>query len=321
MSDKWNITDPVWGTISFSSEIEQDVKRIIESDLFQRLRYSSHLGLAQMVYPGATHTRFSHSIGAAYIADRMCTHVGLGQDEHLIVVLTMLLHDIGHAPFGHCFHRGLESLKGGVDPTSDKFWTKEIIRNHLGDCLNNSVTADILSTMENPKLKSIIDSDVDADRIDYLSRDSHFTGVPYKVDVDHLIHSMKIDDNGIYFKYSGMSALQGILFARKQMYNIVYKHPLVSAYEDCMTLIVNSCCKDEYRIESILVPEFFMKAKQDDLAIHELVPSFIKLSESDMWTFLKELSYQNTHQDLKESVRPRLRPSKALQSYFQRPII
>lgn len=205
------IQDPVHGLI----KLEDWQISIIDTPQFQRLRRIKQLGFANLVYPGANHTRFEHSLGAMHLASILAKKLEMNDE----VVVSALLHDISHPPFSHscegilkaygCGHEAIEfSIKGEL---------RDLI-NELG--FNLKRIADIVSG----KNDSIVSGDIDVDRMDYLVRDSHYTGVAYGIfDISRLIEKIKFQ-NGIVVEEGGIKAAESLLISRFMMYPAVYYH-------------------------------------------------------------------------------------------------
>lgn len=179
------IRDSVYGDINLS---KFEVK-VMDMPPFQRIRRIKQLGLINLIYPGANHTRFEHCIGTMYLASKLATKLDLAKEEIELVRISGLLHDIGHGPFSHVSEGVLsfpheELTKHVIEKTSmydllsERFNTKEIV-----DIINGD-----------GKLGPIISGELDVDRMDYLQRDSHNTGVAYGViDYERIISNLKLD--------------------------------------------------------------------------------------------------------------------------------
>lgn len=233
------IRDPVHGFINRSEE-EQN---IIDIPIFQRLRRIKQLAMAHLVYPGANHTRFEHSLGVMHIAGLMCDVLGIGEEDKTIIRFAALLHDIGHGPFSHVSENILEQFVG-KDQTKNadleeihELITADIIINNrqiikiLGESRIERIV-NILKGRGDPLLTSIISGPIDADKQDYLLRDSYFCGVKYGIfDIERLHNTLKAyNDKG--FKYLSISGPDGIhsleqyILAKYYMTTQVYKHKI-----------------------------------------------------------------------------------------------
>ncbi len=214
------IKDPVHGYV----EADALALRLLDSEVIQRLRHITQLGFASLVYPGANHTRFEHSLGAMHLARIMCRELGLDGEETQLVTTAALLHDIGHGPFSHV-----------TEPVMEEF----VGRGHhqIGSLVREGAIADILEAEGiDPaevcavvagvhSLASIIHGSLDVDRMDYLMRDAHYTGVPYgTVDAHRLIRCSVLTESGITLDESGINAAESLLIARTLMRPAVYFH-------------------------------------------------------------------------------------------------
>ena len=215
-----HIKDPVHGYI----EVPTPLVPLLDTEAVQRLHHIKQLGFVYLVYPGANHTRFEHSLGTMYLASLLAKQLELDKDDTLLVCTAALLHDIGHGPYSHASER-LQNEYGAFshDDIRPMLATPEI-----ADILEENGTdpgevADIVAG--NHKLAEIIHGDLDVDRMDYLQRDAHYTGVPYgTLDAGRLIQSLILTDDGLAIKESGISAAESLLIARTLMGPSVYFH-------------------------------------------------------------------------------------------------
>lgn len=211
------IRDPIHGDIELS-ELEL---ALIDSEPMQRLRRIKQLSFCSLVYPGANHSRFEHSLGTMHLAGRMARKLSL--DEELIR-LAALLHDVGHLPYSH----SLEDVFEISHEDNMEF----VLKDQLGDLLSDHgySVSDIVSVCRESQESSIISSQIDSDRMDYLLRDSHYTGVAYgAIDSDRIINVMGFVDGMLTFRKKGLIAVEGLLIGRHQMYEAVYFHHTVRA--------------------------------------------------------------------------------------------
>jgi len=236
--EKW-IYDNVHGYIGIT-KIERE---IIDTKIFQRLRRITHLGLASFIYPGATQTRFAHSIGALFVMQKMCENLipqGKVRKEDLQVLrLAALLHDVGHYPFSHVTERLLS--KADARGKHINLGIHLVKKSELGVILSNNhiQSTDIEKILLKkwdpayPIYSYLIDSDLDVDKIDYLLRDSMHTGVAYgSIDVDRLVRTITVDKDGIMaIRDKGKQAVENLMIARYHMYQTVYFHKAVAAFE------------------------------------------------------------------------------------------
>ena len=202
--------------------------------------------MADFVYPGATHTRYSHSLGVLNLADRMIQSLELNSKDFVISIkersklrLAALLHDIGHYPFSHPIENVMKTLdkeRGSHEYNSQVF----ILETEVADILKKyefkpKEISGIIRRKRTNKfvvLNQIISSDLDADRLDYLLRDSHHCGVAYgQFDLNRLLNVLVAKNNRLYVNSKGRHAVEGYLLARYQMFNQVYVHKAVFGFE------------------------------------------------------------------------------------------
>jgi uncharacterized protein len=265
------IRDPLWSTI----RLDPTAANVIDAPSFQRLRRVRQLGLAYLVYPGASHTRFDHALGVYHLARQALAILaergeldGIDPVDRRIVPYAALLHDIGHLPFSHA----LEELDTSQVPVHHEELTgrflaepalQEALRPLAADAPQR-IEAMIRGRSTSP-LRGLVAGSLDLDKIEYLKRDSHFCGVPYgQVDVDRLIHALTLLPDpltgrlevGIHEK--GLSALESLLFAKYQMFRNVYWHHAVRS----ATALYKRLVRDA--VESGLIDSAAMVGRADE---------------------------------------------------------
>ena len=229
------VRDLLWKNIP----LEPAAARIVDTPAFQRLRYVRQLGHAFLVYPGATHSRFEHTLGAYHLARRALDGLaergdleGFGPDDTLLIRLAALLHDIGHYPFSHALeeegstsHEALADVHLRRAPLADALAATGLAApvERLGELIRGTSTH---------SLAGLVSGSLDLDKIDYLKRDALMCGVPYgEIDVDRLLACLTVVDEGgrrsVGILEKGLSALESLLFAKYQMYRNVYWHHAV----------------------------------------------------------------------------------------------
>lgn len=239
--------DPVHGFI----EVSPFELKIVEHPLFQRLRRIKQLGPAYYVFHGAVHTRFGHSLGVMNIAKKILRNISeyVSEDDYSRIVIAALLHDIGQFPLSHTFEKVISSkfnIKGHEE------YTEAIIRKtSISDILREKFSnrdIDIIVDyirgrgVENPFALQIIHSELDADRLDYLLRDSLFCGVKYGIyDLDRLLMSLVIDENGnqLVVAKKGIYVAEEFVLARFYMYRQVYIYKTKRAFEIMVSRIMD----------------------------------------------------------------------------------
>ncbi len=209
------IRDSVHGDL----QLEEFEVSLADTPEIQRLRRIKQLGFTYLVYPGANHSRFEHSIGTMYLASRLALNLELDEDTQTLVRSCALLHDAGHGPFSHV-------SEGVIDSSHEELTSKLIKESQLGDILSEKFSINEIIKVISGKgpLGQMISGELDVDRMDYLLRDSYYTGVAYGViDVERLIFNMKLDD-GLILQSKGVQAAESMLLARYFMYPSVYQH-------------------------------------------------------------------------------------------------
>lgn len=229
------IRDPIHGFIEFN-----DLERtVFDSPAFQRLRRVRQLALANYVYPCANHSRFEHSLGVMHVAGVLAKQLELSPEQTKLVRLAGLVHDLGHGPFGHVSEDAFKALghNPGRDHKAHKFHeyiTLRIIKSpsFLGRILGNHAEqiAHLLHPESDPSLeKEIVSGAIDADKIDYLLRDSYFCGVKYGLfDIDKLVRSLDVQTSAtkkyLMVQYEGLQALEQYIVAKYYISTQVYRH-------------------------------------------------------------------------------------------------
>lgn len=224
------INDPVFGFINIRSELVFD---LIEHPYFQRLRRIRQLGLSCMVYPGANHTRFEHALGAVHLMRSAISILRLkGQlitdEEAEAVTVAILLHDIGHGPFSHVLE---STLVQGVPHEKISLLLMEELNRQFEGKLNLAIR---IFTDEYPKhfLHQLVSSQLDMDRLDYLSRDSFFCGVSEGViSSERIIKMLDVRNDELVVEYKGIYSVENFLISRRLMYWQVYLHKTVLSAE------------------------------------------------------------------------------------------
>ena len=263
------LKDPVHSYIHIHYEV---IWNCLDSKEFQRLRRIRQLGGDFQVYPTAEHSRFSHSLGVYEIVRRMVTEVKtlcveLTEYEKVSVMLAGLLHDVGHGPFSHAFEH--------VTNHSHEEYTAKIILgntelNSILRAVSKKMPEDIVSiiqhTHENDILNQIVSGQLDADRMDYLLRDSYFTATSYgQFDLERILRTMRVRKTSegrkvIVVKHTGIHSVEDYIMARYQMYWQVYYHPVARSYEAVFIQLFNRLKdifkdnKDYFEDMKVLIP-------------------------------------------------------------------
>lgn len=220
------IKDPVHGYIVLT-EAEAG---IVDTYAFQRLRRINQLPLVYLVYPGARHSRFDHSLGSLFLASEFARHLGLEEHDASVLKTAALLHDIGHAPYSHL----LESLLLEAGKSHEDV-SIEIIREdpELSSAVEKTGVEmrEIIDVLEGrSKMSGLVSGPLDVDRLDFLVRDAYFTGATYGViDVRRIIHLTRLDEEGPSVDVRGMGAVEELAMARHHSFMNIYFHHAVRA--------------------------------------------------------------------------------------------
>ncbi len=292
MKNKLKIfNDPVYGFISVQHGILLD---LIEHPYFQRLRRISQLGLSHYVYPGALHTRFHHALGALHL---MCSAITvlkqkgieISDEESDAVSIAILLHDIGHGPFSHTLEHSLLD----VHHEELSLMLMEELNRQFGGQLSLAIQI-FKDQYEKKYLHQVVSGQLDMDRLDYLNRDSFFTGVSEGViGYDRIIKMLTVRDNELLVEEKGIYSIEKFLIARRLMYWQVYLHKTVLAAEQMLIRAIRRA--KELTMEGKKISEsdslrYFLElppSKPKNKDINELLNQFVRLDDVDIFSALK----------------------------------
>jgi HD superfamily phosphohydrolase len=298
------INDPVFGFINIRSELIFD---LIEHPYFQRLRRIKQLGLSYLVYPGANHTRFEHALGAVHL---MRSAIGIlrlkGQEisdeEADAVTIAILLHDIGHGPFSHALEN---TVVQGIPHEKISLLLMEELNRQFDGKLELAICI-FKNQYSRHFLHQLVSSQLDMDRLDYLSRDSFFSGVSEGViSSERIIKMLHIKNDELVVEYKGIYSVENFLIARRLMYWQVYLHKTVLSAE---YLLINVLARareiaqsgDELFATPVLKAFLSNNVSLDDFMHNRLVDGrhvldlFANLDDNDIIASIKE--WQN-HRD------------------------
>src|SRR5690625_4470929 len=272
--------DPVHRYVRVTDQVIWD---LIATPEFQRLRRVKQLGTTNLTFHGAEHSRFNHSLGVYEIVRRItnkfANYPEWNQDERLLCLCAALLHDLGHGPFSHSFEK--------VFNLDHEKITKKIILedtevNHILERIergfSTKVASVIAKTYENKLVVSLISSQTDADRMDYLQRDAYYKGVSYgHFDMDRMLRVMRPTSDKVVIKSTGMHDVEDYIMCRYQMYWQVYFHPVTRSAEVILTKILHRAkhlFESDYTFE--LEPSHFISLFKDTIILED----YLKLDES-----------------------------------------
>lgn len=292
------INDPVYGFISIPYEIIFD---LIEHPYFQRLRRIQQLGFTNLVYPGALHTRFHHALGAMHL---MCQAietlkskgVEITDEEAIGVTIAILLHDIGHGPFSHALER---TIIQNTDHELLSLWYMEALNREFSGQLDLAIS---IFKGNYPKqfLHQLVSSQLDMDRLDYLTRDSFFTGV-YEgvVGYDRIIKMLNVHHDKLVVDAKGIYSIEKFLIARRLMYWQVYLHKTVLAAELMLIKVLERAIELKNNNQDIWATDalyFFLQnrnhlnEKIDPVAVLE---KFTQLDDHDIYAAIKQWQFSD----------------------------
>ncbi|HNR49601.1 MAG TPA: HD domain-containing protein [Bacteroidia bacterium] len=289
------INDPVYGFITIPTELIFD---LIEHPFFQRLRRIKQLGLAPYVYPGAIHTRFHHALGAMHITmQAIDTLRSKGHDitaeEEEALCIAIVLHDIGHGPFSH-------ALENSIVKNVPHEHISMLIMNVLNREFNGKLSMAIaIFRNEYPKkfLHQLISSQLDMDRLDYLTRDSFFTGVSEGViSIDRILKMLNVANDELVVDEKGIYSVEKFIVARRLMYWQVYLHKTVLAAENQLINILKRARELAQSGEDLFATHCFKNflthnySEKDFVENPDLVSQFCRLDDYDIFASIKEWS-------------------------------
>lgn len=286
------INDPVYGFISINNNVIFD---IIEHPFFQRLRRIKQLGLTHLVYPGALHTRFQHSLGAMHLIQNAVSELRLKgyeitDDEAFGVETAILLHDIGHGPYSHALEH---SIVQGIshEEISSLFMDRFI--HEFGNSLK--ITKEIFS-QNYPKrfLGKLVSSQLDMDRLDYLRRDSFFSGVSEGIiNYERLLNMLNVVNDELVIEAKGIYSVEKFITARRLMYWQVYLHKTVLAAEYMLVHLLKRAKELSQNGEILFASptlSFFLKNEIDQKLFYKnekVLEYFAKLDDFDIFSAMK----------------------------------
>lgn len=279
--------DPLYGHIKVNHEF---ILQLIDSKEFQRLRRISHLSGVKMVFHGAEHSRFNHSLGVYGLAlkvieenESIKSH--LSEYEKILLLCSALLHDVGHGAYSHSFERvfKINHEEMSVKIILGNTEIKTILDNYH-PLLKEDISSVILKTGKHPIVESLITSQLDLDRLDYLQRDSFYTGVNYgKIDADRIIKMLTLIDGKVVYKEGALHAIENYLISRYHMYFQVYYHHAARNYEvilDKIYLRIKEMLQDltdpylEYFKKMVLKKDLEAFLEIDDYYVNALIKRF-----------------------------------------------
>lgn len=287
-----NINDPVYGFIRIDDPL---ITRVLSHPYVQRLRRISQIGLSSLVYPGAVHNRFTHSVGAMHLMRRAVSTLrekgfDITSEEATAVKIAILLHDVGHAPFSHTLEG---EFLDGISHEDISLAVMDVLKEEMDDPVMDMAAEIFRGTYPKKFLHSLISSQLDMDRLDYLNRDSFFTGASEGI-VSHerIIAMMNVSDGDIVFEEKGLYSVEKFVIARRMMYWQVYLHKTVLAADALVEGLVRRAKELLAGGEPLPVHEplrglLLSKTGCEGLG-REFLRRYMAVDESDMWCVFKQ---------------------------------
>ncbi|NUM32066.1 MAG: HD domain-containing protein [Bacteroidetes bacterium] len=289
------INDPVYGFITIPYEIIFD---LIEHQFFQRLRRINQLGLAQLVYPGAIHTRFNHALGALNLMIKALNTleqkgIELTSAEKEAACIAILLHDLGHSPFSHVLEK---NLIPSIHHEKISLELMNILNKQYNGKL--SLAIEIFKNRYKKKfLHQLVSSQLDMDRLDYLTRDSFYTGVSEGiVGIDRIINMLSVYKNELVVEEKGIYSIEKFIVARRIMYWQVYLHKTTIAADQILTNIIKRVkflLKSRIKLEISGDLKFFMTLNEKTKINEDILLKFVKTDDIDLMYNIKQ--WQNSN--------------------------
>lgn len=292
MNKRKIINDPVYGFITIPDELIFD---IIEHPYFQRLRRIKQLGLTHLVYPGALHTRFHHALGAMHLMREAIDilrikGVTVTEKEARSAFIAILLHDIGHGPFSHALEYSI--VKGMNHEALSEIFMNELNRQFSGE-LSDAISI-YKGSYSKRFLHQLVSGQLDVDRLDYLKRDSFFTGVSEGViSTDRIIRMLNVRDDNLVIEDKGIYSIEKFIVARRLMYWQVYFHKTVVSAENLLIKILeraqylNAAGKKVFATPALDVFLSHAYSKEDFARENSLLENFAALDDDDINTSVK----------------------------------
>jgi len=294
------INDPVWGFVNIPTDL---IFEVIQHPYFQRLRRIRQLGLTEMVYPGAIHTRFHHALGAMHLMTEALKSLqskghAISPEEFEGAQLAILLHDIGHGPLSHALEY---SLLSNIKHEELSRFIMESLNKEFDHKLSLALSI-FTNTYHRPFLHQLVSSQLDMDRMDYLSRDSFFTGVSEgTIGADRLIKMLDLHNDELIVEEKGIYSIENFLTARRLMYWQVYLHKTTVSAENMIISIVRRAKHLIRKNKLHFKPPYLSIFLETEISFEQLIEkddllsAFLKLDDIDLWFALKQWSKEDDY--------------------------
>lgn len=292
MNKKKTINDPLYGFITFPSDLFYD---IISHPWFQRLRYIKQLGLTDFVYPAAMHTRFQHALGASFLMGRALENlrrknVEISDEEFEASQLAILMHDLGHGPFSHALE---ETLLQNVHHESISYLFMEKLNEDFNGELDLAIRI-FRNSYERKFFHQLVSSQLDMDRLDYLNRDSFFTGVQEgTIGAERILLMLNVSDGELVVDEKGLYNIESFISARRHMYWQVYLHKVTVSAERMLVNIMRRAKTLIQAGKALPCSDALLLFLQQDPDLNEfrekkwILEAFGSLDDHDIWGALK----------------------------------
>lgn len=279
--------DPIYGLVNFPFEI---IYELIDHRYFQRLRRICQVGLSSLVYPGAVHTRFHHALGVTHLASELIINlrqkgVDITDEEYEATCIAALLHDIGHAPYSH-------ALEFQLLPVHHEVITLALMNmmNHEFDSRLDLALKIFQNQYHKTYLYQMLSSQLDVDRMDYLNRDSYYTGVAEGIiGYDRIIKMMNVEDNQLVIEEKGLFSVEKFLLSRYMMYRQVYLHKTAIGAEHMLKLLFTTYKQVVLQGDKGSHPTIdHLIHSADEQITPEMIENFVRLDDTDIMFVVKQ---------------------------------
>ena len=288
------INDPVYGFITIDDPL---VFQVISHPWYQRLRRIHQMAFAHLVYPGAVHTRLHHSLGAYHLMCNALTElkskgVEITPEEETAAKIAILLHDIGHGPFSHALENVLIS---NTHHETISILIMRVLNEQMGGQLHKAIDI-FTNNYTKPFLHQLISGQFDVDRMDYLTRDSFFTGVSEGVvGYDRILKMLAVKDGDLMVEEKGIYSIEKFLVARRLMYWQVYLHKTVLGAEKTLIKIIQRAKELIQQGQTVQAAsatlDFFLKGATSTAFIEQHLDKFCLLDDYDVLTSFKNWTF------------------------------
>jgi len=287
--------DPIYGFIRINDPL---ILELIETPYFQRLRRIAQVGLSSLVYPGAHHTRFHHALGCVHLMQQSISvlqskGVAISAAESRALQIAILLHDIGHGPFSHAMEH---SIIPNISHETLSIKFMHILNDQFKGALSLAISI-FRGESERLFFNQLVSSQLDVDRLDYLKRDSFYTGVAEgNINSERLISMLNVVDQTLVIEEKGLYSVEKYLMARRFMYWQVYLHKtgiaaeaiLIKIFERAKTLL-----KQGVLLQASDALMYFLNQSDDIQLSEQTMEQFSKLDDTDIYAAIKTWSDHN----------------------------